>query len=199
MPRMRALRFSAFALLSLLPLTDVPAQTPAATQRCESIIRADVIAFDWAYQINRLGATRTNGEIYALREDVMSSDPATSELRPGRIRLRPDKRPRPIVLRVNAGSCLEIKFANLLTPKPSDPMQPVTRTASIHVSGMQLIDSIADDGTWVGQNPLLGKGHMSGIVAPNVSTTYRLYAQEEGTNLLYSTAAQYNNFNPMQI
>ncbi|MDP9192511.1 MAG: copper oxidase [Acidobacteriota bacterium] len=203
MPRMRAARFSAFVLLSFIALTNSFAQaaprSEAAKPRCESIVRADVIAFDWAYQINRLGTTRTNGELYALRDDVMSSDPANRELRPGKIMLRPDKRPRPIVLRVNAGSCLEIKFANLLTPQPTDPTQPVTKTASIHVSGMQLIDSIADDGTWVGQNPLLGKGRMSGIVAPYVSTTYRLYAQEEGTNLLYSTAAQYNNFNPMQI
>lgn len=205
MQRMRALRFSAFALLSFMPLTNLFAQTaappqpPSATQRCESIVRADIIAFDWAYQINRLGATRTNGELYALRADVMSSDSSTTELSPGKIMLRPDKRPRPIVLRVNAGSCLEIKFANLLTKEPADPLQPVTRDVGIHVSGMQVIDSIADDGTWVGQNPLIGNGHMSGILAPNASTTYRLYAQEEGTNLLYSTAAQYNNFNPMQI
>jgi hypothetical protein len=195
MHRMRTARFSVLALLSLLPLS-VLAQAP---QRCESTVRADIVAFDWAFQINRLGTTRTNGEIYALRSDVLSSDPATAELRPGNVMLRPDKRPRPITLRVNAGSCLEIRFTNLLTPKPADPMQPVTRTASMHVSGMQAIDSIADDGTWVGQNPLVGKGQLSGLVAPNVSITYRLYAQEEGTNLLYSTAAQYNNFNPMQI
>ncbi|HEV7767738.1 MAG TPA: copper oxidase [Thermoanaerobaculia bacterium] len=194
MPRTRVLRFPILVLLSLATLSVF-----GQTQLCESIVRADVVAFDWAYQINRLGTTRTNGELYALREDVVSSDPSTSELRPGKVALRRDKRPRPIVLRVNAGSCLEIKFTNLLTPKPADPMQPVTRTASIHVSGMQVFSSIADDGTWVGQNPLIGKGQLSGIVAPSVSMTYRLYAQEEGTNLLYSTAAQYNNFNPMQI
>ena len=197
MIRIRAPRFSVVALLSFLPLTAL-AQTSAMPQRCESIVRADIVAFDFAFQLNRLGATRTNGEIFALRSDVMSSD-SNPELRPGKIMLKPYKRPRPITLRVNAGSCLEIKFENLLLPNQVDDLQPVTKNASIHVSGMQLIDSIADDGTWVGQNPLVGGGHMSGILAPKVSTTYRLYAQEEGTNLLYSTAAQYNNFNPMQI
>jgi hypothetical protein len=209
MLRMRPPRFSAVALLSsfalgsLAPAFAQPApaaelQAPKAAQRCESIVRADIVAFDWAFQVNRLGTTRTNGEIYALREDVLPIVPGTA-LAPGNIQLRKDKRPRPITLRVNAGSCLEIAFANLLTTKPLDPLQPVTRTTSIHVSGMQVIDSIADDGTWVGQNPLIGNGQLSGIVAPKVSMTYRLFAQEEGTDLLYSTAAQYNNFNPMQI
>jgi manganese oxidase len=197
MHRMRVSRFSVLALLSFLPLSAL-AQS-GLPRRCESIVRADIVAFDWAFQVNRLGTTRTNGEIYALRSDVLSSDPDDPELRPGKVMLRKDKRPRPITLRVNAGSCLEIRFTNLLTPKIVDPTQPVTKNASIHVSGMQPIDSIADEGTWVGQNPLVGKGQMSGILAPAVSTTYRLYAQEEGTNLLYSTAAQYNNFNPMQI
>lgn len=195
MLRTRARRFLVAALLPVLA-SSVAAQDPP---RCESTVRADVVAFDQAFQVNRLGATRTNGEIFALRGDVVSTDPSTQELYPGKVMLRRDKRPRPIVLRVNAGSCLEITFANLLDPKQKDPLQPVTRVTSIHVAGMQPIDTIASEGTWVGQNPLIGRGQMSGLVAPGVKVVYRLYAQEEGTNLLYSTAAQYNNFNPMQI
>ena len=174
------------------------AQQAAPAGRCESVVRADVVALDQAFQVNRLGTTRTDGEIYALRKDVISSDPSTAELRPGKVMLRPDKRPRPMVLRVNAGSCLELTFTNLLDPKPKD-LQPVTRTASIHVAGLQPIDTIASDGTWVGQNPLGGRGQLSGIVVPGAAITYRLFAQEEGTNLLYSTAAQYNNFAEMQL
>src|SRR5713226_1863458 len=135
-------------LVPILPIvflltSPLLAEQAALPQRCETIIRANVVALDQAFQVNRLGTTRTDGEIYALRDDVVSSDPATKELRPGKVMLRPDKRPRPLVLRVNAGSCLEITFTNLLDPKQKSILQPVTRTTSIHVSGMQAIDSIA--------------------------------------------------------
>ena len=176
------------------------AATEAAAQKrghCDSVVHADVVALDQAFQVNRLGTTRTDGEIYALRADVQSTD-GTPELKPGKVMLRPDKRPRPLVLRVNAGSCLEIRFTNLLDPVPN-VLQPATRTASVHAAGMQLVDTIASDGTWAGQNPKIGGGQLSGLVEPGASITYRLYAQEEGTNLLYSTAGQYNNFNEMQV
>jgi hypothetical protein len=192
---MRFVRWSAVPVilsLAALPLS-------GETRHCDSVVRADVVALDQVYQVNRLGATHTDGEIYALRQDVLSTDPNTKELRPGKVMLRADKRARPIVLRVNAGSCLEITFTNLLDPHLKSPIQPVTRVAGIHISGMQLVDSIADDGNWVGQNPLNGKGQLSGLVAPGVKIVYRLFAQEEGANLLYSSAGQYNNFAPMQI
>ena len=191
--------FQAIALLVVffgVPL-DVLADGPS--QKCESLVRADVVALDQAFQVNRLGTTRTDGEIFALRADVVSTDAAVSDLRPGQVMLRPDKRPRPMVLRVNAGSCLEITFTNLLDPKQKDVLQPVTRNASIHVTGLQPIDSITSDGTWVGQNPTIGGGQMSGIAEPGATIVYRLFAQEEGTSLLSSTAAQYNNFNEMQL
>src|SRR5262245_37556654 len=119
--RRTARSFSAFAILLFLATSLFAATPPAQTQRCESIVRANVVAFDQVYQVNRLGATHTDGEIYALRDDVLSTDPSTSDLRPGKVMLRPDKRPRPIVLRVNAGSCLEITFTNLLDPHVKDP------------------------------------------------------------------------------
>ena len=40
---------------------------------------------------------------------------------PGKVQLRPDKRPRPIVLRANVGDCLTIEFENL---KPANPALP---------------------------------------------------------------------------
>lgn len=188
-------------IVSVLLFVGVLSAAAAAepTGRCASVVKADVVALDQAFQINRLGATRTDGEIYALRSDIVSTDGPGAELKPGHVMLRPDKRPRPMTLRVNAGSCLEIAFTNLLDPKQKDVLQPVTRNASIHVTGMQAVDNITDDGTWVGQNPVQGNGLMSGLVAPGASLVYRLYAQEEGTSLLYSTAGQYNNFNEMQL
>src|ERR1700682_2293789 len=113
----------------ILSTSTLLAQKPAVPSRCDSIIKADVVALDQASMVTRLGAIHTDGEIYALRQDVLSSDPSTKELRPGKVMLRADKRPRPIVLRVNAGSCLEIAFQNLLDPKQKDPIQPVTRVA----------------------------------------------------------------------
>jgi hypothetical protein len=94
--------------------------------------------------MNRLGAVRPGGMIYALRSDVIPQ--GGDALTPGNVRLRDDKRPRPIVLRVNQGGCLDIAFQNLLSPVATDPIAPVTRYATFHVTGMQVVDSIADTG-----------------------------------------------------
>jgi hypothetical protein len=133
--------------------------------------------------------------IFALRRDVV--DKATGKsaveggtLSAGNVMLRPDKRPRPLVLRMNVHDCLHVNFTNLLTPGPisfieaGDTVveQPATRTASVHVMGMQLVSSIADDGSWVGNSP-------SSLVHPGGSTAYTFYAEREGGYLLYSTAA----------
>jgi hypothetical protein len=84
---------------------------------------------------------------------------------PGNVRLRADKRARPIVLRMNVGDCLQINFQNLLDPVRFHEDQPATRTASVHVQGLALVGSIASDGSNVGVNP-------SSLVAPGGSITY---------------------------
>ena len=117
--------------------------------------------------------------IYALRRDVRPKSGST--LSPGNVRLKDYKRARPMVLRMNVGDCIQIKFQNLLDPNRADNNQPITRTASIHVEGMQLVNSILDDGSNVGTNP-------SSLVAPGGTITYTLYGQKEGNHLLYSTA-----------
>ncbi|HKP12626.1 MAG TPA: hypothetical protein VJZ91_10965, partial [Blastocatellia bacterium] len=48
----------------------------------------------------------------------MSTEAPGGELKPGKVMLRPDKRPRPIVLRANVGDCLQISFQNLLGDFP---------------------------------------------------------------------------------
>ncbi|WP_413936006.1 copper oxidase [Nitrospira sp. BLG_1] len=93
----------------------------------------------------------------------------------GHIKLRSDKRPRPLVLRANEGDCLRVTFTNLLDPmvdehesmidperrlthpeKPvialADSDEPATRHASIHVNGLSLVDSIDSQGANVGRN-----------------------------------------------
>ncbi len=176
---------------------------PSATaQVCRETFTADVVALDQPFFYNRLGAYNANGMIYALRRDVVDKTTGLPEsaggvLLPGNVKLREDKRPRPLILRMNVGSCLEIKFTNLLSPQPfiaelpfippganhnQVDDQPITREASIHVNGLQLVGSIASDGSHVGRNA-------SSLAPPGQSRTYRLYAEYENTYLMYSMGA----------
>ncbi len=147
---------------------------------CERTIKADVVALDQVFTYNRIGAVNPAGMIYALRRDVKSN--SSQGMIPGNVSLKDYKRPRPVALRMNVGDCLQITFQNLLDPERADDNQPATRTASIHVVGLQLAGSILDDGSNVGTNP-------SSLVAPGGSAVYTLYAAREGNHLLYSTAA----------
>jgi hypothetical protein len=155
----------------------------ASAQVCAHTVSADVVAFNQAFFYNRLGAMNPVGTMYALRGDVEPIDPARG-LTPGNVQLKSYKRPRPIVLRVSAGDCLSITFANLLNPTANTSNnEPVTRSAGIHVTGMQLVGGIQSDGSNVGSNP-------SSLAAPgDPPRTYTLYAEREGGFLLYSTGA----------
>ncbi len=168
-------------------------------------ITADVVALDQSFYNNRLGAFQAGGMIYALRSDVVSND-GTGTLTAGNVMLRPDKRARPIVLRMNVGDCMNLKFQNLLADVPSigvgpvppynpatmkttpDPdatgnanAQPFTRMAGLHVMGVEL-KQIQSDGSWVGANP-------NSLLSPGQSATYSFCATAENTYLLYSTGA----------
>lgn len=114
--------------------------------RCpDDALVADVVAIDHPIVFNRLGAQNVNWMMYALRHDVIdikSGRPlnytregnqlflaAKSKISSRDIALRPDLRPRPLVLRVAAGGYLKVNFTNLLevraTPHPSDdPANP---------------------------------------------------------------------------
>ena len=136
--------------------------------------------------------------------ELQEIDPNAS-LVAGNVSLRPDKRPRPLTLRANEGDCLSINFTNLLGVNPfifdlpadfpTDEIlglgipinpeiddQPLTRKASIHIDGLELVGSIASDGSNVGKNGDAGNG----LVDPGDSITYTYYANARGTNLLYS-------------
>jgi hypothetical protein len=175
--------------LVILPVVDPPILIgpPVALTTCERTIQANVVALDQVIMYNRLGTINPGGMIYALRDDIVMVDPAKG-LVAGNVRLRSDKRPRPIVLRMNNGDCLQVNFTNLLstTPvssknPPSDD-QPFTRSAGVHAMGMELVNGIASDGSNVGVNA-------PSLVAPNGSTVYTFAATREGNNLLYSSAA----------
>ncbi len=175
-------------ILAFVAGAGVIAASAAQAAVCERQIEADVVALDQVFFYNRLGAVNPAGMIYALRHDLVDENTGLSEAQgatfaAGRVTLRSDKRPRPIVLRMNVGDCLRINFENLLSVTRVNNDQPVTRTASVHVTGLQLVNSIADDGSNVGRNT-------SSLVAPGGRSTYTLYAEREGGFLMYSTAAQ---------
>ncbi|HHH39252.1 MAG TPA: copper oxidase, partial [Sedimenticola sp.] len=114
----RTLLLAVFLLggCALIPPDGVPGTTlqPAATGR---IVRAAVAALDQPLVYNRFGSVNPYGMIYALERDLVEASsglPVGASTCPGDVRLRPTKRPRPLVLRVNEGDVLEIRFTNRL-------------------------------------------------------------------------------------
>ena len=180
MPNLRRTRRLALTAFMIAVASTASAQDPQCRQ-----ISADVVAFDHAFYNNRFGTLQQGGMMFALRRDVVPVG-GSGELRPGYVTLRPGKRPRPIVLRMNVGDCLTVHFTNLLKPVPVGPLgtrlsQPGTRAAGVHVMGMEPGAPDAD-GSWAGANA-------NSLIPPGASTTYRFYAEAEGAYLLYSTAA----------
>ena len=166
--------YSLFVTLTAGLALAVPSGALAAIT-CARTVTADVVVFDQPLMYNRLGAQNVNGIMYALRRDVVSKGsltPCGAACVAGNVTLRPDKRPRPLVLRVAAGDCLEVKFQNLLTalanPSPATPGfnlpkvddQVASRKAGFHAQGMQLVNVIGDDSSWVGASgsSLVGPG-----------------------------------------
>ncbi len=203
-----------------------PAYDAAAAGQCDAAhtVVAKVVALEQVYYYNRFGAFNPGGMLYALRRDVVVAlddtgsdadeaadgfalvdgasidgpDAPSDRLLAGHVRLRSDKRPRPIVLRVNEGDCLKVVFTNLLDPDRDgeehvidpetgreisiDSDEPATRAASIHVNGLELHGSLGSDGTNVGFNA-------SSLAAPGETREYTWLAEKEGGFLLYSMAA----------
>src|SRR5205814_9509604 len=126
---------------------------------------AEVVALEQCYMLNRLGAAMPDGMIYALRRDVIPVASADSTLKAGAVMLRPDKRPRPLVLRVDEGDCLEIRFTNLIgeAPPSGDSTLPPTRYAGVTIPALELLSTFDENGkllpgiqsagSYVGQNP----------------------------------------------
>ena len=92
--------------------------TSEAAVQCQRTLVANVVALDQPLMFNRLGAQNANGMMFALRQDVVDENNVPlskgGAAVPGKVTLRPDKRPRPIVLRVAAGDCLTVNLSNLL-------------------------------------------------------------------------------------
>jgi len=174
-----------------------------AAASCQREVTANVVAIDQPLMFNRLGAQNVNGMVYALYRDVINADTRLplsmggAAVR-GRVLLRPDKRPRPLVLRVSAGDCLTVNLTNLLTDGANprkDEVDPALKideqVADRHVSffaqGMQLVNSISDDGSYVGKNP------KAALADVGETRSYKLYAEREGVFLVQSYGATFGS------
>jgi hypothetical protein len=184
-PLRRLAASAAFAAGLILP-------GAAGAQTCARTIVADVVALDQVFFWNRFGAVQPQGMMYALRRDVCTevcprSGPCydvcgTQELAPGNVHLRRDKRPRPLVLRMNVGDCLRVEFQNLLAPSRKDGEQPNTRQASFHAVGLELVEGIKDDASFVGQNA-------SSLADVGQHKIYVYTSQREGEHVVQSLGA----------
>ncbi|REG31950.1 hypothetical protein ATI61_105277 [Archangium gephyra] len=187
------------------PAAAAAQQPVASVVACARTISASVVVMDQPLMFNRLGAQNVNGMMYALSRDVINLDSGLPLTRggapvPGRVALRPDKRPRPLVLRAAEGDCLRVSLTNLLTPA-ANPRSPPTlinrlrfnlplneqvadRTVGFTVPGLQLVGTIADDSSFAGRNA-------SSLVSPGRGAVYNLLAVEEGTFLATSDGAPF--------
>ena len=190
----KSLRYS----LVFVAVASAAAQTPT---QCQRLITANIAALEQPIYFNRLGAMLPQGEIYALASDIVpvangalpsATGPSCADsganCKAGQVALRPDKRPRPMVLRANVGDCLQINFTNYIESNPSTPLQPGqtnTRNAGIHLTGMELVNNISSDSSNVGRN-----SNSLAAAAPSgqtpVAQHYTYYAKAEGNFLLYS-------------
>jgi hypothetical protein len=124
--QLRALRRLLAAAVLLLVTGALHAQTtdPPVLENCQRQIWADVVALDHFFW-NRLGAVQPQGMMYALRRDIVEIEPGKGYVA-GNVRLRDDKRPRPLVRRMNVGDCLRIEFQNLLSKEIQERNDPST-------------------------------------------------------------------------
>jgi hypothetical protein len=174
-----------------------PQAANLSAQTCASAntVVANVVALNQVLIYNRLGARQQAGMVFALQQDVISTD-SNPTLRPGKARLRSGKRPRPLVLRVNQGECLRIEFTNLLQLPEEEWGATSTVEAGVTAMGLNLDGAISSSGAFTGKNA-------SALIAPGSPTqrnpvtnrpytiAYTYKAAEEGTFLLFSSGADY--------
>ncbi|UVJ46334.1 hypothetical protein NVV94_12840 [Pseudomonas sp. LS1212] len=178
-----------------------------AAVQCQRTLVANVVAMDQPLMFNRLGAHNPNGMMFALRGDVVDTNGVLitqgGSATPGQVTLRPDKRPRPLVLRVAAGDCLTVNLQNLLAFQANPngqgndhenaangelhvDAQVADRHVGFQVNGLQAFGSINDIAANSGRND-------NSLLAPGQSRTYTLYAEREGTFVATSYGATFGS------
>ncbi|MFK3775889.1 manganese-oxidizing multicopper oxidase MnxG [Pseudomonas sp. NPDC089406] len=193
-----------------------------AAAQCQRTLTANVVALDQPLMFNRLGAQNANGMIYALRQDVVDERnvPLTrgGAAVPGKVTLRPDKRPRPIVLRLAAGECLTVTLTNLLAYQANPnkhgihPEQPEgeegeegedNELPEVEGDGHFIADEqVSDRHVGFQVNGLQAVNSIADIsantgrngnflVAPGNTRSYTLYAEREGAFAVTSLGATF--------
>ncbi len=204
-------RIGNWLLWSAIFVATLAASPNANAEDCTRTIAADVVVFDSPTVFNRLGAQNPNWITYTLRRDAiymnrgnptdldngkpltMVSKSATELI--GNVELRPDKRPRPLVIRSVAGACLDVEFQNLLdlvaNPNPpilaqennidcaADPTnefcaldnndQVAGRCAGFHASGVELRSTVGVgmESAMDNDGSMVGNNNPTGDVAFN--------------------------------
>jgi hypothetical protein len=136
----KARYWGAFFLFPIFLISGLASAVQGAGSCPATALTADVVAIDHPMVFNRLGAQNVNWMLYALRHDlidlkskrVLDYSPdgerrfrtAAGKHTSRDIALRPDLRPRPLVLRVAEGGHLKVRFTNLLHAKPVPPRSP---------------------------------------------------------------------------
>jgi hypothetical protein len=167
----KLIRLGACSILALIVIFALPAVAQESDFACNRTIKAQVVALDQPWMWNRLGAAQPGGIIYALYGDVVKSN--GDELRDpwnlspedrvqlakdlaGNVRLRDDKRARPLVLRANKGDCLEITFWNLLSSATNTETTANTGTTNARAFNLLARSSVQKENDT--QTPLELKG-----------------------------------------
>lgn len=207
------LHFPSLFQLSLLVVSMLGIELAEAAVRCERNLVANVVALDQPLMFNRLGAQNANGMMFALRRDVVDNHERSlaqgGSAVPGNVSLRPDKRPRPLVLRVAAGECLTVNLQNLLAYSANPAShesggvgeiegsaeignaanfkvdeQVSDRYVGFQINGMQAVNSIDDISSYSGRNA-------NTLIAPGATRSYTLYAEREGAFAVSSRGATF--------
>ncbi len=176
------------AATPLQPADTSPGQTDSNGQPIPNVnrtIKIDIVVLEQRINYNRLGSHLPNGQIYALLSDLVPSKAAL--LVAGNVRLRRDKRPRPIVLRANVGDTLDITLYNMLPKAAKGAVLDCDHAANATVTDYTSCAGLEIMGLdWVG-----GDGETpSARVAPGAHAKYTYYAKEEGVFMLYSPNGQ---------
>ena len=181
---MRSLLFRLPTLSAACVAVTLLAPAVAGAQAtCARTLTADVVALDQVFFWNRLGAVQPQGMMFALRRDVVPFDGSAS-FSPATSSSGPDKRPRPLVLRMNVGRL------------PADPVPeparapPGRRGPDRHAHGLGPRRRPAarqlDRSTTA---PRSGANPSEPGRTRARSATYTLYAEREGEHVLYSAGA----------
>lgn len=167
-----------------------------SAQYCSgNTVYADIAAIELPIHYNRLGVHNPTSMIYALKSDIYK-DNAAFTIKDGKevpcssiegdcagcMRLKPQKRPRSIVLRTNVGDKLVVRLTNYINPKGKKVPE-----VGFSINGIAFINGTEDDGSWVGTNT-------NNQVKPNETKEYQLLTPEEGSFLIRDAASETTSY-----